>query len=240
MRTIARPAASAEAVRPRPADGRSARSARTRAAIADAVLAFLEEGRLAPTSLEIAARAGVAERTLFHHFSDLEALFAEVAARQFRRIAERFPSVPPEGDLATRIEAVVAHRAALHEFVGPVRRAALRQESRSSAIARRLAWARRELARDVGRRFAEELARRKAARRAELHAAVAVATSWSTWEQLRRHQGLAPDEARAVVRRLLFGLLAGPSSRRAGPPARIPRPGDARRGRSTGRRAGKR
>src|SRR5690606_36604055 len=122
--------------RPNPAgavpDSRRARSDRTRTAIADAVLRFLEERHLAPTSLEIAARAGVAERTVFHHFDDLEELFGEVASRQRARIVERFPPVPTAGDLSTRIDAIVAQRAGLHEFVAPVRRAALRLESTSA------------------------------------------------------------------------------------------------------------
>ncbi|HVP31914.1 MAG TPA: TetR/AcrR family transcriptional regulator [Myxococcota bacterium] len=188
-------------------DGRAARSARTRAAIADAVLAFLEEGRLEPTSLAIAARAGIAERTLFHHFADLEALFTEVAERQIERVRERFPFEQPAGTLSQRIDAFVARRAALHEFVTPVRRAALRLEPTSPAIARRLAWARRELRRDVARSFAREVEAAPAARRHDLRGALTVATSWSCWEQLRRHQGLSAPRARAVVRQLVASTL---------------------------------
>jgi len=199
----ARPHAAAAA----PIDGRAARSARTRETIADAVLAFLEEGRLEPTSLEIAARAGIAERTLFHHFADLEALFSAVAERQITRVGERFPFIPATGTTAERIDALVAQRADLHEYVAPVRRAALRLEPTSPAIAARLAWARDTLRRDVARVFAAELAAAPAPGRVELRDALAVSTSWSSWEQLRRHTGLSVLRARNVVRRLLAALL---------------------------------
>jgi TetR/AcrR family transcriptional regulator of autoinduction and epiphytic fitness len=175
-----------------PADGRTARTARTRTAIADAVLAFLEEGRLEPTSLEIAARAGIGERTLFHHFADLEELFAEVADRQLARVLERFPIVRASGSARERATALAGQRAGLHEFVTPVRRAALRLEPTSRAIAKRLAWARALLRRDVARVFAAELG---------------LAASWSAWEQLRRHAGLSVPKARDAVRRTLLALL---------------------------------
>ncbi|HVH04543.1 MAG TPA: TetR/AcrR family transcriptional regulator [Myxococcota bacterium] len=190
-----------------PEDGRTARTARTREAIADAVLAFLEEGRLEPTSLEIAARAGIGERTIFHHFADLEALFAEVADRQVARVLERFSRVPATGGVRERALALAAQRADLHEFVTPVRRAALRKEPTSREIAKRLAWARALLRRDVERIFAAELERAPAAERAELRAALALAASWSAWEQLRRHGGLRIARARDVVARTLLALL---------------------------------
>jgi len=203
-----RPAAArTRATAPAPIDGRAARSARTRETIADTVLAFLEEGRLEPTSLEIAARAGIAERTLFHHFADLEALFTAVAERQIARVGERFPFVAASGSTSERIDALVEQRANLHEFVAPVRRAALRLEPTSPAIAARLAWARATLRRDVARVFAPELAATPAPARAELRDALALGTSWSCWEQLRRHAGLSVPRARNVIRRLLAALL---------------------------------
>jgi TetR/AcrR family transcriptional regulator of autoinduction and epiphytic fitness len=198
----AKPARSAPAP-----DGRTARSERTRAAIADAVLAFLEEGRLEPTSLAIAERAGIGERTLFHHFTDLEELFGEVADRQLARVIERFPLVRASGGVRERARALAEQRAGLHEFVSPVRRAALRLEPTSREIAKRLAIARALLRRDVARVFSAEIERAPAARRAELRAALALAASWSAWEQLRRHAGLSVPRARDVVARTLLALL---------------------------------
>ena len=69
-----------------PLDGRVARSHRTRAAIVDALISLLEEGNVQPTVEEIAARAGVAPRTVFQHYADREALFAAVSERRQARL----------------------------------------------------------------------------------------------------------------------------------------------------------
>ena len=55
-------------------DGRAARGERSRAAVATALLDLLEEGIVEPTAGQIAARAKVSERLVFHHFADLEVL----------------------------------------------------------------------------------------------------------------------------------------------------------------------
>src|SRR3954469_24135754 len=117
-------------------DGRSARSGRTRAALMDAMLALLDEGDLRPTAERIAARAGVAERTLFQHFPDRESLFQGAALAQAERIAPMIePPPPPEAPLEERLDAFVAQRARLLERVTAVRRAALLLEPSSPTIA---------------------------------------------------------------------------------------------------------
>ena len=51
-------------------DGRTVRAERTRQALVDSLLNLLDEGQLTPTAAEIAARAGVSERSVFQHFPD--------------------------------------------------------------------------------------------------------------------------------------------------------------------------
>ena len=55
-------------------DGRRARGQRTRLKVIEALLELVSEGVVRPTAQEIAARAGVALRTVYHHFEDVEAL----------------------------------------------------------------------------------------------------------------------------------------------------------------------
>jgi AcrR family transcriptional regulator len=54
------------------------RSERSRAAIIESALSFMEEGHLVPTAQLIAERAGVGIRSFFRHFPDMETLFAAV------------------------------------------------------------------------------------------------------------------------------------------------------------------
>jgi len=99
-------------------DGRVQRGTRNREAIVDALLACYEAGDLRPSVPEVAARAGVSIRSVHNHFTDVEALRAEVAERQWERYA------PLVGKVSTSDE-LVASRVIFFEAVTPVRRAAL-------------------------------------------------------------------------------------------------------------------
>ena len=56
-------------------DGRSDRGLRTHERIVLALFELIKEGNLQPRGEEIAERAGVAVRTLFRHFDDMDGLF---------------------------------------------------------------------------------------------------------------------------------------------------------------------
>ena len=183
-------------------DGRTARAERTRSAIVDAHLQLLDEGHLRPTMEEVARRAGVSERSVFQHFEDREALFAAVSARQAERIEGLRRELPADGPLEERLDAFVEQRARVLEFISPVRRAALLEEPFSDFLGEGLMAIRRLGAEEVKAAFASELQDDATA------AALVAATSWSTWENLRRHQGLSEEEARAAMRRAIEALLA--------------------------------
>ena len=187
-------------------DGRTARAERTRAGLADALLALLEEGDLRPTAAAIAARAGVSERTLFQHFPEREALFQAAALAQAERIAPLVHELPgPDALVAERVEAFAAQRARVLERITPVRRAALQMEPSSSTVASWLAAVRSGAAAEVAQVFAPELSGR--ADRDELLGALVAAAAWPTWESLRAHQGLSVERAEAAKRRTLAALL---------------------------------
>jgi AcrR family transcriptional regulator len=190
-------------------DGRTARAERTRAALAQALLALLEEGDLRPTAGSIAARAGVSERTLFQHFPEREALFQAAALAQAERIAPLVGELPgPSASVGDRVEAFASQRARLLERVTPVRRAALQMEPSSPTIASWLGAVREGAAAEVARVFAPELAGLARRRdREELLGALVAAAAGPFWESLRAHQGLSIPRAEAAVRRTLAALL---------------------------------
>ncbi|HLB23058.1 MAG TPA: TetR/AcrR family transcriptional regulator [Dehalococcoidia bacterium] len=200
-------AAKATNAREAPLDGRVARSERTRAAIAEAMLALFREGELRPTAPQVAERAGVSLRSVFQHFEDMEALNAAVAERQFETLLNAMNLTPRDGPLDRRIEVFVAERAKLHESITPVRRAALLVEPFSKVIASRLRWARRRGRTEVAKVFRIELESRLAAERRELLEALTMAGSWSAWEALRAHQGLSAAHAQRVMARTVRALL---------------------------------
>jgi AcrR family transcriptional regulator len=189
-------------------DGRAARAARTREAIADAVLSLLEEGNLQPTAHQVAERAQVSLRSVFQHFADMESLHASVAERQTAIVLSQARYVPDDGPLAERIELLVAERARLHELITPVRRAGLLREPFSPAIAERLGWIRDQARSEVSKVFSQELDRVPPPDRRLLLEVLSVATSWTMWEALRRHQGLSRQQAERAMRIMVESLLS--------------------------------
>jgi AcrR family transcriptional regulator len=190
-----------------PLDGRVARSHRTRAAIVEALVALLEEGNPQPTVEEIAARASVAPRTVFQHYADREALFAAVSAHREAHLQILMGSIDAEAPLAQRIDAVVAQRARVFEWIAAVRRGALLMEPFSASVHASLESFRAAKRAELMRVFASELAERAESERAALAAALGAAASWSAWDALRTQQALTVDEASAALALTLRALL---------------------------------
>jgi AcrR family transcriptional regulator len=191
-----------------PLDGRVARSHRTRGAIVDALIALLEEGNVQPTVEEVAARAGVAPRTVFQHYADREALFAAVSERRQAQLGVLMGEIDVDAPLPERIAALADQRARVYEWVAPVRRAALLMEPFSAQVRTALEGFRAVKRAEVRRVFAAELAAVPGGERAPLEAALCAATSYSAWEALRTHQGLDVEAARAALECSLRALLA--------------------------------
>jgi len=185
-------------------DGRSARAERTKVAVVEALLALLDEGDVRPTAERIAARAGVSERSIFQHFGDREALFEGAAERQYERVVPTLRRIDPGLPLAQRIEEFSEQRARLYETVSGVRRGAVLIEHESPTVAERLEGVRKAKAREVERVFATELRGRGPAVRDALVAACA----WTSWQNLRFHQGLSAVRAREAMRAAISALLA--------------------------------
>ncbi|MFZ1889030.1 MAG: TetR/AcrR family transcriptional regulator [Candidatus Binataceae bacterium] len=190
-----------------PADGRVARGHRARAAVAAAMLDLLNDGVVKPTAAQIAERAGVSLRLVFHHFEDLEAILAEAADLQFERLRPLIRSVSPSLTLDRRVAEFVRIRTELHETVSPVRRASIRLEPFSPVIAERLGNARAILRKEAELVFGDVLGVLHAAERRDTVAALEAASAWETWEVMRMQQGLSPAQARKAVALAITALL---------------------------------
>jgi AcrR family transcriptional regulator len=194
---------SAEAI-----DGRAARAQRTRRAVVDALLDLIEEGDPRPTAPRIAERAGVSLRSIFQHFSDLEALFSAAAERQMERTLRLIRQISADGPFRDRLEAFVTQRTRILEAITPVRRAALLQEPFSAELRasrdRFLGMAQTE----VERVFNAEISRFPKAMRRDVLDAATAASGWQLWESLRAHQGLSVSAARRVMTRMVSSVLS--------------------------------
>lgn len=177
---------------------RSARSERTRAAIADALLSLLEEGELQPTATRIADRAGISLRLIYHHFGDLEALFRETTEREMTRLLSRVSPVPPDLPLAERIAAFVDQRCRLLEWLTPVRRAAMLHEPFSPTLRDARRAANHLAEEEIARLFAPELDALQPECRVAVADALALNTGWNGWDALRS-AGRSEEKAQAAI-----------------------------------------
>jgi TetR/AcrR family transcriptional regulator of autoinduction and epiphytic fitness len=188
-------------------DGRLARSERTRAAVAEAMLDCMEEGVLRPSAKQVAERAGVSTRAVFRHYESMETLLEVTAELQIERVVAQLPEAVVEGSLDQRIEALVSHSARRNEITAPVRRAALLSEPFSAVIRERHGWMRATVRRQVRQAFAAELRALSETDRADRVAAIRALLSFSYWEELRRHTKLSVAAATRVLRSAVQALL---------------------------------
>ena len=199
----------------RAADGRNLRRLHSHDRAVDAVLDLIGEGISSPTAQQIAERSGISIRTVFRLTGDVESLHAAAVNRQAERTAPLYVTLHSEGLLGDRIGALVENRATIFEAIAPVRRVAERLAPRSEPIARGLAQSHRLLRTQVTATFDTELSPLANEQRRDVLNGADVASSWETWDQLRRVKGLSRQESERVVRRLLEGVLRSSGARRS-------------------------
>jgi len=186
---------------------RSARAERTRIAIADALLSLLDEGELQPTATRIAERAGISLRLIYHHFGDLEALFAMAAERESVRLLARVRPVRLDQPFDGRLDAFVDQRCRLLEWMTPVCRAAALHGPTSATLqaARRQATSAGD--HELARVFAPEIAQLPDETRQATVDALCALTGWAAWDDLRT-RGRSQGASRDAVRHALQAMLA--------------------------------
>ncbi len=192
-------------------DGRRLRRDRNRDAVVDAMLALYAEGQLAPSSEEIAARAGLSPRSLFRYFDDIDDLCRAAIARQHERVGPFVElQTDPSATLAERIAVVVDQRIRLFEAIGSVGEVSRLRAPFQPLIATELAASRAYLRRQLRRAFAAELDALDALghdRGAAVLAAADVVTSFEAYQLLRHDQQLASARAADVLVEALTRLL---------------------------------
>jgi AcrR family transcriptional regulator len=188
-------------------DCRTERSRRTRDAVVDALLALHDEGDLTPTAQRVAARAGVALRTVYGHFTDMETLYAEAGERELQRLYAVADVVPADLPLAERVPAFCRSRARVLEYLMPVMRATRIREPFSPQLLRNRHRYIASADAEVARVFAPELARLPDAEAVALLDALYLAAGGPAWDALRGDRGLDPEHALAVMTRTVEALM---------------------------------
>jgi AcrR family transcriptional regulator len=187
---------------PERADGRTLRAERTRESIIDAHMALMLEGDLQPTARRVADRAGVSLRTLWGHFTDLEALFAAAGRRTLEIQYAEFQPVPVDQPLTDRITQFCAQRARMLEVIAGASRAAQIRLPFSKQLRVNRAHHNERLRDEITELFSTEIAGDL-----DLIGALLVATTWPAWMGSRDDLGLTVAQATAVMHRTVTALL---------------------------------
>jgi AcrR family transcriptional regulator len=190
-------------------DGRVVRRERNRDAVVDAIMVLIQAGETQPAMGDVARLSGVSERSIFRHFESREALFAAVIERQIEVVTGLLREIPSTGSTSDRIAAFVGERARLFEEITPMRRAATHFAEVSDLVSDRLSETRVWLRDELETVFERELAKRAAADRRDVVAALDMATSWEAWNLLREVEGCSVPRARRVLARVMIRMLVG-------------------------------
>ncbi|MFM7348980.1 MAG: TetR/AcrR family transcriptional regulator [Erythrobacter sp.] len=188
---------------PADSDGRRARSQSSRAKIVAAMLDLVAAGVVSPSAAQVAEHAGVGLRSVFRHFNDMDALYREMTEAIARRVAPILARAPEGETWQRRILDLAGRRALIFEAIMPYR---------ISANVRRYESA--YLEEDFKRMLRLETEALVAYLPQEVRAdaegtqGLGVILSFATWRLLRHDQGLTPEAAECVVRRLLGDALA--------------------------------
>ncbi len=190
-----------------PADGRAARSHRTRRAIVEAMRTLHGEGDLRPGASLIAERAGVGKRTVWQQFADMEALLVEASRRDLEILMTMLTPIDVGLPLDERITRFVSRNARIYERMAPGWRAARLHEPFSAEL-RRSKQRNSALGKaEIEAVFAPELGRLSGQRRIQLISALVGVGFWPFWESLRTDAGASPEQAQDIVATLLTASL---------------------------------
>lgn len=184
-------------------DGRRARSRSSRAKIVSAMLDLVAGGDVSPSAARVAEVAGVGLRSVFRHFRDMDGLYREMAEAIESQILPILMRPPEGATWQQRLFDIADRRAAIFETIMPYRISANVRRFESAFL---MEGYRRQL-----RLETEALAAylpQAVHADAEGARGLNVILSFNTWRLLRHDQNLAPQEAAAVVRRMLSDALA--------------------------------
>ena len=191
-------------------DRRRLRSERTRLAIIEAYLELLRRNSVTPTASHIADQAACSVRSIFERFSDLDGLRLAAADYAIAQGQAEAMARNVDGDRPTRIQSHVETRALACEKWLPLWRI-IAIQNRVAELKTRAAVVRLANIERMKLMYRRELSSLPEAAANELLIALAVLTSFESWDQMRQCHGLSTDAAQGIWRSAIDRML--PSTR---------------------------
>ncbi len=190
-----------------PVDGRSARRARNRNAVLDAVHELFTEIRTFPTLESVAARSGVSLRSIHRYFPDSQGLMLEALARRVGLTATLYDLEVGEGPLEERIESLVEQRLTIYAEAHSTIRVAFAVQDSMPRIAEQVRAREAQLVTQLEKQFAPELEALGPSHAQTVLACVEVLTHFEGLDRLHEAKGLPREEVHRVLVDGLHRLL---------------------------------
>jgi AcrR family transcriptional regulator len=189
-------------------DGRLLRRQRNRDAVVEALLDLYSEGKLSPSTEEIAARSGLSPRSLFRYFDDVADLTRTAMNRQTDRILPLVQiDARPEDEPAAKIGALVDQRFRLFDLFGNVAQVTRLRAPFQPVLAEMLTRNRNFLQSQVEWLFRPELAAMDEDHRFNALSAVDLLTSFESYHLLTGFGELTSERAKLVMANSLTAIL---------------------------------
>ncbi|MEE2878070.1 MAG: TetR/AcrR family transcriptional regulator [Pseudomonadota bacterium] len=188
---------------PPDADGRRARSERSRVQIVDAMFRLIGDGDYVPSAASVAEEAGVGLRTVFRHFEDVDALYRELIARLETEILPQVMQPWTSTDWRARLSELISRRARIYERIMPYKVAANLRRFQSEWLMHDYQRFLRMERSGLFGALPDEISADK-----ELTSALEMLTGFQTWRRMRQDQLLTIEEAESVLQRTAKALTA--------------------------------
>jgi len=176
-------------------DSRILRGMRTRRVLIQATLDLIQAGDVEPTSVAIAAIAGVPSRDLFQHFAGLADLYAAAFDLAVSRAIDGSGPIDAAAPLSSRIDLLVSDRAHLFEEWLPVWHFAERVRGMAPGVGLGAAQLRKLLRERLEVWFAHELENLDPGSRDVVVDSLDAAFGLDSWMNMRERQRLSPGHA---------------------------------------------
>jgi len=196
----------AAASRGRHLDGRVAKGEQTRRVLVEAVVGLIDDGASNPTSFQVAARAGVSVRVIYHHFRGVPGLLLAAVAVQSQLHRGILFAIPPTGASDLRVQALCRQRRLYFEEMTPVFRVAHARAHSVAGLRDLLADDRTVLRLQLAATLSPEL-RVDEDQASELLDLMEQATGWDMWQALRDSRGHTAASAERLMALALERLL---------------------------------
>jgi AcrR family transcriptional regulator len=186
-------------------DGRNRRSQKSRQRLIDAMIALVTEGQREPTAEQIAERAGLAMRTVFRHFDDMDNLYREIARRMQDQARDLFDAPVDGATWQETLHNTVDKWVRLYEKMMPMRQS-------SDALRHRSEFLQQDHARFVrmGRQRLKDLLPASIVDDRFRFEALDAMIGYEVWIRLRQDQRLSVDAARRTLHAAVDRLVAEP------------------------------